>query len=370
MEPAARWRCLWLFLGFFLFLLLVGFGQVVVRTDTLARADAQFRSTDGPLLVIDCSRVGVCGSVESESYAYAAADIRHLNVRHLYFCSGGVTNVSFDSIRYINDRERHLKIVLSVADGAETGRDMAACDPSIVTFGGHVYMAYGSAFAMNRASRPRADWQYANAIHLARAGSFETDFHVLDEDGNWKNRSAAPRAIAKPLVVSPERSHRTGYLGASWPSLVVHGGRIHLWYYDDTGRTGASTERRHRYFHSESKDGVIWSDPHATTISQPVHSADIKYDPIGQRYLMVAIFNPHESGSWLGVSSSADGLNWSRVERVGTLPEFSHNVGLQSDERGHLLPGAIEFTYGAPIGLVSGRSQGRWSLFGGSLLRR
>jgi hypothetical protein len=142
-----------------------------------------------------------------------------------------------------------------------------------------------------------------------------------------------------------------------------------MWYFDDTGDGRSRSEKRPRYFYAKSNDGIAWSDPIATTIADPIHSGDVKYDPMSHRYLMFSVFNPHEKGSWLGVLSSADGLTWGPVERIGRLPDFSHNVGVQSDELGQLRPGAIEFTYGAPIGLVPTPSQGRWNLFGGRLQR-
>src|SRR4029077_7336162 len=89
-----------------------------------------FRLAEKPSLRIDCSASLACTRfpAPAASYAYAPADIDYQGVDHLFFCSAGDPSAGFDEIRYINDRDKKMAIVLSVPGYRDAGgKDMAAC---------------------------------------------------------------------------------------------------------------------------------------------------------------------------------------------------------------------------------------------------
>jgi peptidoglycan hydrolase-like protein with peptidoglycan-binding domain len=313
-----------------------------------------------PALRIDCSASGVCGDIPIANYAYAPADILYQGARHLFFCSGGIPNISFDSVRYINSRDAIEKIALTVPGYSGTGTDMAACDPSVVMFNGSAYLFYGSSVALNAASNA-SQWHFINTIRLARAPALEGPFTALDQE------------VVSPAVLSLARDQTNGYLGASWPSAVVHGGKLQLWYMDDTNIDPSAPAGSHYlpFWYKESTDGTHWSTPIQTNIVYEVpHSGEVKYDPTSNLYVMFSVYNANTATSYLGTRYSADGITWSAAEKVADLPPYSHNVGVVSDEQGNLPAGNFDYSFGAPFGLAKTDVFGQWSLYTGTLQRK
>ena len=326
-----------------------------------------------PVIRVDCAN-SLCAWEPSVagSYAYAPADITYQGVNHLFFCSTGVPNITADSVRYINDRDAALKVALNPTGGFDSVNksDIAACDPEVVFFKGYFYLFYGSTRAVDPALYPTpsggADG-LINVIHVARSASIDGPYQILDQGGTWKTTTNTPKHIIPPHVLSTSRSQGQGYLGASWPSVVVRGDTLYLWYLDNTADliTGYAKER---YYFLKSTDASVWNTANEslTDIRDYVHSGEVKYDPTSNQFVMFS-GTPHIASSWLGVRSSADGIHWSQVAKVTDLPNYSHNVGIESDELGNLPSRPFRFNFAAAPGLVNSSSWGRWDLFAGRL---
>ena len=327
-----------------------------------------------PVLRMDCSD-WVCAWTPSVagSYAYAPADITYQGVNHLFFCSTGVPSITQDSIRYINDRDAALKVVLNPTGGFDsaTKGDMAACDPEVVFFKGYFYLFYGSTRAIDpaiySASAMGVDG-LINVIHVARSASIDGPYQILDQGGTWRATTNTPKHILPPHVLSTSRSQGQGYLGSSWPSVVVRGDTLYLWYADDTADpiTGYAKER---YYLLKSTDASQWdtATEQQTDIKALVHGGEVKYDPTSNQFVMFSVIGANTRPSWFAMLRSSDGVRWSPLQKIVDLPNYSHNVGVASDELGTLPTGAFRFNFGAAPGFADSSSPGRWDLFAGQL---
>jgi hypothetical protein len=319
---------------------------------------------------IDCAN-GACAPTPyvpaAGSYAYAPADIDYQGAHHLFMCSTGIPNVSFDSIRYINDRDQMFTVMLNVLGYSGSGTDMSACDPEVVSFGGYFYLFYGSSMALNPQEPDKTKWVFTNVIHVARAATIEGPYQILDQNGTWQSTTDNPKAIITSHVLAATKSQQNGgYIGASWPSVVVRGNKISLWYYDDT----LATPLNGYYYYLESTDPSQWNT--STEVQTDInsthaggeHSGEVKFDPQTNMFVMFSVYSPHTPSPWLGVRTSADGLHWSQANKVSDLPGFSHNVGVESDEQGSLPYGpTFLVNFGAPTGLANNLSWAQWNLY-------
>src|SRR3989344_3403731 len=313
-----------------------------------------------PVLRMDCSD-WVCAWTPSVagSYAYAPADITYQGVNHLFFCSTGVPNITADSVRYINDRDAALKVALNPTGGFDSVNksDIAACDPEVVFFKGYFYLFYGSTRAVDPALYPTpsggADG-LINVIHVARSASIDGPYQILDQGGTWKTTTNTPKHIIPPHVLSTSRSQGQGYLGSSWPSVVVRGDTLYLWYADDTADpiTGYAKER---YYLLKSTDASQWdtATEQQTDIKALVHGGEVKYDPTSNQFVMFSVIGANTRPSWFAMLRSSDGVRWSPLQKIVDLPNYSHNVGVASDELGTLPTGALPFYFCAAPGVVA-----------------
>ena len=336
---------------------------------------AQWTITSAPALRIDCNVRGVCNEELGQAngnYAYAPSDIVYNGARHLFMCATGTMNVNQDRIRYINDRDAQLKVLLNPAGfPSANGADLAACDPSVVFFQGYFYLFYGSTRAINPSNPDRNTTNLINVIHVARSASISGPYQILDQDGSWKNTTQNPKHIIGPKVLSAERHQSAGYLGASWPSVIVQSNRLIMFYMDDTpdstGRAPLSP-----YFMITSSNPAEWNTAQAQrTDLSTTHSGEVKYDPRTNSYVIFSVRDAHSAKTWIGYQTSTDGIHWSAVQKSGDAPAYSHNLGVESDEKGYLLnrPNVLA-SFGAPIGLVNDPSWSKWNLFTVTLTRQ
>lgn len=159
-------------------------------------------------------------------------------------------------------------------------------------------------------------------------------------------------------------SNPTGY-GAGQPTVVVHNGKLLMWYTDDSENPGSYASRK---FMLESTDPVTWTpSPDKRISSNPQDSVDVKYDAGLNEFVMTHIEAPFEADPALTRSYSADGLTWSSPRTVispGDFPSYTHNVGVAGDELGNTVPSSTLVGFGAPPKLGNFYSPYRMDLYG------
>ena len=323
---------------------------------------------------IDCATAGSCNSqtnLANGTYAYAPALLTYQGTRHIFFCSSGQVNVSIDRIRYINDRDAQLKILLDpVGYASRNAEDLAACDPSVVYFQGYFYLFYGSSRVIDLNNPDRGYGNLINVIHVARSARIDGPYQILNQDGSWRSFTERPKHIISPRVLAPSHNQGAGYLGASWPSAVVMGNQLVLWWMDDTEAQPKQTFAP--YYMLSTSNPAEWDTFRAIRTNLTAsHSAEIKFDRQANAYVKFAVHDAHTPNPWIGVNYSFDGVNWNPTQNAGALPAFSHNMGVMADENGYLLnQQTLQIGFGAPIGLVNDISMAHWNIYAATLNRR
>ena len=95
-------------------------------------------------------------------------------------------------------------------------------------------------------------------------------------------------------------------------------------------------------------------------------SVDVKFYDASGAFVMFEILDTHTASSQLAVRVSTDGVNWSASQSIcatNCFPDWANNIGVSSDDRGHLISGKILLSYGAPYDLGS-ETWGSWDLYG------
>jgi hypothetical protein len=83
-------------------------------------------------------------------------------------------------------------------------------------------------------------------------------------------------------------------------------------------------------------------------------SVDVKYDPPTDQFVMFGLGNQHAQGAYLTARTSKDCLTWSDATTVvpaGSMPAFTHNIGVSGSRTGELDRNFIMIAYGAPYAL-------------------
>lgn len=285
-----------------------------------------------PVKIHDASQGGF-------QYAYGPSIIFANGQYHAYFCSKGTSPVNaWDHVRYSTSSNLETwsapvnKVVPSPVE-------RASCDPSVVRFnagdGDYYYMVYSG-----------NEYNVQTLNFVARSTSPNGVFLKYTDRGTWESSPSDPHAIVRPNQNSPDGSN---IYGAGQASVVVRNGVVYQWYMDDTVNGGP------QILLVTSTDMIHWSTPVLTNVNTNP-SVEVKFYPTYGVFVMFEIVATHTSNAQLAIRVSADGVNWSGQQIVcGTscFPRWANNVGVSGNDQGHLIPGKILVSYGAPYDLSS-----------------
>ena len=271
-------------------------------------------------------------------YAYGPAIILKNNVYHVFFCSGGNIFPAFDYVRYVKSTDGGKTWTLPV-DMLHGNTQLGACDPSVVYFQGMYYMYFSSAYYT-------APTVTQTIMEVARSQNIDGPYLTYTERVTWEDTPSDAKAIIKPLVFLNTSS--AGY-GAGQPSVVVHNGKLLMWYTDDSEDPQSYATAK---FMLESTDPVTWTPSlNRLTDASRLDSVDVKYDAKLNQFVMTHIADPFSERASLTRSYSSDGLIWSSPQTVisaGNFPDYTHNVGVAGDELGNTVPSSTLVGFGAP----------------------
>ncbi len=323
-------------------------------------------------LLIDCSLAGgrncatgvnppATNGSGPPAYAYGAAIVTVPGGYRMFYCSVGLQG-GWDAIRSSasTDGVHWATPVLKLVTTGATNRDLSACDPSVVFFNGYYYMYYGSAYRS-----PNGNKQ--TVIEVARAATIDGPYRALSQSGTWGATAADPPAI----LVRPAHDVANSY-GAGQPAVVVAGGKLWMWYTDDT----------YAYPHGNillvrSADPTAWTQPAVTDAR--TQNVDVKWSPRTRRYVMFSV-DPVAGQERVRTRFSKDGTTWSPATALDGMPNdpasfFAQNIGVSGDRSGTLAATSILVTYMAPFvgqlrtkagqDLSGKRSRPQWNLYGG-----
>jgi hypothetical protein len=294
-------------------------------------ASASFRYRDVNKLV-DSSDAGYL-------YGYAPSIIYENGIFHMLYCSSGTGPGDWDNIRYVKSEDGRIwsapKIVLVATDPVG---ERAACDPSVVRYQApgdsapHYYLFYSGNAA-----------NIQTLMFVARSMNVDGPYEKWTTSGTWKIGASNPQAILRPANPKPDN---TPWYGAGQQTVVVKDGRLYSWHTDDTTCTN---QRCLRIFATSTDTPTEWPLPRPTNLVD-VDSADVKFDPITDRFVMFSIENQPEN-TYLIRRWSGDGLTWDPPETLcdsSCFPRWSHNPGVSGDAAGHLIDARALVVYGGP----------------------
>ena len=293
------------------------------------------------------------------SYAYAPSIIVKDGTYHVFFCSKGWLNYpSWDAIRYTTSTDGKTwsapTVILQAT--ATNGKDMAACDPSLVLFQGYYYLYYSSAVTT-------APQTYQTVIQVARSTAIQGPYLTYTQRQTWEDTPRDPQILIYPLVM--HYSQPAGY-GAGQQSVIVQNGKLLMWYTDDT--IFVAGQPQVKTYMLESTDPVAWT-PAATSATNMIGQAsiDVKYDPSQSQFVMARVESEFTSGSYLARASSTDGMNWTVPQSVfpaSEFPPYTHDCGIAGDETGNLITPHTLVGFGAPYDLNDVNNWAQWDLYG------
>ena len=321
------------------------------------------------------------------TYGYAPAIVHARGLFHMFYCSNGIAEGDWDSIRYsVSEDGRAWSVPQVVLRVTDLEHERAACDPSVVYFQGaqddspYYYLFYsGNAVDMQ------------TVVFVARSRNIAGPYYKYVEPGEWEGARPAPfagqygRGIPK-VVLRPRHPTRdrsgdgdtdpaAAWYGAGQQTVLAKEGRLYMWYTDDT--LLYPTRKIERLLVSSSYDPTQWPTaepaltPSGSGSLEPlgVTSVDVKYDESGDEFVMFDIEGDHLPRPRLSTRSSKDGVRWSEPAVVcggDCLSGHAHNPGVSGDPQGHLGPETALLAYEAPH--VPGRDQwGMWDLYGAVL---
>lgn len=294
------------------------------------------------------------------SYAYAPSIILKDDTYHVFFCSeGGGNYPSWDAIRYTTSTDGQTwsrpTIVLQ-ATGAN-GEDLAACDPSLVSYQGYYYLYYSS--AVTTASKT-----YQTVIQVARSVNIDGPYLTYTRRGTWEKTPTDPKVIIYPLEM--HSTQPSGY-GAGQTSVVVQNGQLLMWYTDDS--LLVSGQPQVKTYMLRSTDPVAWT-PDIIQATNLVNQAsiDVKFDSSRSQFVMIRVENEFSPTSYLARAYSSDGMDWTTPHSVfpsGQFPQYGHDAGIAGDETGNLASSTALVGFGVPYGLADADNWGHWDLYGG-----
>jgi hypothetical protein len=296
--------------------------------------DISFSPEGEPFKLVDSKK-------ESFTYAYAPAIVFAEELWYAYYCSNGTGNDDWDHLRYSTSSDgthwSHSREILRTSDPID---ERATCDPSVVRYdagdGEYYYLFY---------TGNRRDVQSVNFV--ARSTSPSGPFLKLTKRGTWESNPSDPKIILSPIHPAPDNRN---WYGLGEPSVIAKDSKLYQWYTDTTSEY--PTNRVAKVYFSISRDPTNWPPGHATNVF--AGSVDVKYDPLTRQFILFEVSNQHARETYLAVRTSKDGITWSDPATVipaGSMPAFTHNVGVASSATGNLDRDFIMVAYGAPYDL-------------------
>jgi peptidoglycan hydrolase-like protein with peptidoglycan-binding domain len=310
----------------------------------------QVTSTSQPKKLID-------STVNGYGYGYGPSIIQADGVWHVYYCSAGT--IGWDQVRHATSQDLvHWSapdVVLTTTDAVN---ERASCDPSVVYYnagdGPYYYMYYGGA----RGGTDHPD----GIILVARATSPAGPFVKYTNHNSWELNATDPKAILATLHPISQSTY-----GVGQPSVVQRNGTLYQWFSstDESENPGWYT------YLSTSHDSKSWPTRTLTNIGQiEAGSVDVKYDSANDQFVMFSIKRQLAySDASIEVRTSKDGITWSAPQTItsaaaGSNPGYIHNIGVNGDRTGALIPNSVVAIYGAPYNLASSFTWGAWDLYG------
>jgi hypothetical protein len=171
---------------------------------------------------------------------------------------------------------------------ATNGKDLAACDPSVVYYQGLYYLYYSS--AVTTASKT-----YQTVIQVARSASLDGPYLTYTQRRTWEDTPRDPQVLVYPLQM--HSTQPAGY-GAGQQSVVVQNGNLLMWYTDDS--IFVDGQPQVKTYLLKSSDPVTWS-PAVTNATNLIGQAsmDVKYDASQSQFVMIRVENEFTSTSYL-----------------------------------------------------------------------
>jgi len=274
-------------------------------------------------------------------YAYGPSIIYRDGVYHVFFCSGGNIYPAFDYVRYVKSTDGG-KTWTAPIDMLHGNTELGACDPSVVYYKGFYYMFFGSAYYTG----PNLT---QTITEVARSENIDGPYLTYTERGTWEDTPSDAKVIIKPLVFHD--TDPTGY-GAGQPTVVVHNGKLLMWYTDDSETPGSTAVHyATTKYMLESVDPVKWTPSPSRKINvAPQDSVDVKFDSAKNQFVMTHILNAFGQSTSLTRAYSSDGLTWSNEQIVigpSEFPGYTNNVGVAGDELGNALSSSTLVGFGA-----------------------
>ena len=173
---------------------------------------------------------------------------------------------------------------------------------------GFYYMYYGSVTTT-------APNLFQTVIQVARAAAIDGPYLTYTQRGTWEDTPNDPQVIIRPLVTRTQAP--TGY-GAGQPSVVVLNGKLCMWYTDDSEQMGPPGDfGTFRLYMLESSDPVTWTpNAKSQTNIYGADSPDVKYDTIGNRFVVSWVSGMFSAGASLTRAFSSDGLTFGSPKTV------------------------------------------------------
>ena len=271
-------------------------------------------------------------------YAYGPSIILKDGVYHVFFCSGGSIAPAFDYVRYVKSTDGGKTWTMPI-DMLHGNTVLGACDPSVVYYQGFYYMFFSSAYY----TAPNLT---QTTVEVARSQNIDGPYLTYTERGTWEDTPGDAKMIIKPLVF---RDTGPQMFGAGEPAVVVHNGKLMIWYTDDSKDLN-DTELS--IYMLESDDPVTWTpSPDRKIDLSPLDSVDVKYDAALQQFVMTYIAASFSQNPALIRSYSSDGMTWTDTRNVidkGLFPSYTDNAGVAGDELGNTLSSSTLVGFGAP----------------------
>ena len=372
-----------------------------LRAARAASAPVERTSESGPIRIVDCSVWGNCsannpGCVQARNcgqakfkddpntggnslgYAYGASIIWVDGKYHVFFCSrGGDTQnrkgKAWDAIRYVSSsdgRQWSSPVVKLTAQSSNPTSaypagttDLAACDPSVVFYGGYFYLFYGSAHVVVTSEGNVT----STVVQVARSAKIDGTYETFTDRGTWQIAPPDPH-----VIISPQED-LAGHYGAGQPSVIVYKGHLRMWYTDTSRKKNADGSGN--LLMLDSDDPVKWSTKRAIPTNSPFVNVDVKFDSGNGKFILYAVNTDvpahSTSMSHLVSSTSTDGITWNAATALNvaspTVPFHVDSIAASGDQEGALVPNQPQLiSFGSSTDLAPGAYLLKypWNLWG------
>ena len=302
------------------------------------------------------------GGRSNYAYAYSPTIIREKNRYHAFFCSpGDVSGKSmgeWDFIRYTSSEDAKSWTNPTIALKAQSdqrGLDYSACDPSLVFFQGFYYLFYSGAENIRGpvSTGLNKDEVLQTVVRVARAENIEGPYLKYTRRHTWEINASDPMAIVSPANDVRPLSEQKNLYGAGQQSVVVHNGKLWMWYLDTT----AQKNKKNSIYLLSSNNPVKWNAKQGIATDNDTVGLDVKYDSQTGFFISLGLprQSPDQAESAMVLKLSKDGIHWSQKQTILNITNMAHWVrpegGISSDPEGILSSGETLFAFPVPHNL-------------------